>query len=120
MKKILTAAFTTAFMLTGCATTEHQEKAAMAEDAEMGNAVIAQAESDAQAAIDAGAQWLILDKAAGSKAVSFGKLIEIAKEKQAAGETEEAERIAMHVSEASKMALGQHERYSGSLPRYEN
>ncbi len=120
MKNKFTTAIATAFLLAGCATSDNNDKAAMSTDAAMGNAVIAQAEADVKTALDAGAQWLILDKSAGSKAVSFNKLIEIAKEKEAAGETEEAERIAMHVSEASKMALGQHERYANARPRYNN
>lgn len=118
MKKLLTVALTTSLVLAGCATADSHDKEKMAMDKEMSGGAVAQAQSDLDAAIAVGAQWRLIDKATGSKAVNLKKLMEVAKEKAAAGETEEADRIAMRISEATKMAMEQQKRYAGATPYY--
>lgn len=119
MKKLLAVALTTSIMLTGCATADSHDKEKMAMDnAETGGGAIAQAQADLDAAIAVGAQWRIIDKATGSKAVDLNKLMGVAKEKAEAGETEEADRIAMRISETSKIAMEQQKRYAGTTPYY--
>lgn len=118
MKKLLTLAFTTSLMVAGCATADNHDKGEMAADAKMGSPTIEQAEADLNEAIAMKAQWRIIDKSTGSKAVDLSKLLEVAKEKAAAGEAEEAERIAMLISKTSKISIDQQKRYAGALPRY--
>lgn len=118
MKKLLTVALTTSIMLAGCATSEMHDKEKMAMDKEMGSGAIEQAESDLNAAIAVGAQWRLIDKATGSKAVNLEKLLEVAKEKAEAGEAEEADRIAMRISDTTNIAMEQQKRYAGATPYY--
>ena len=117
MKKTLAlAALTTTLFIAGCTSTGGEKKP-MAE-ATMGSPAIVQAEKDLAAAIDADAQWKILDKATGGTAVSLSKLLKVAKKKAEEGDMAEANRIAERVSEISKISITQSERYAGAMPYY--
>lgn len=116
MKKTLALALTTSLFIAGCASTG-SEKEPMAMEA--GDSAIVQAEKDLAAAIDAQAQWKILDPATGGKAVSLSKLLKVAKKKAEEGNMDEANRIAERVSEISKISVTQSERYAGAMPYYQ-
>ncbi len=117
MKKALAIVLTTSILLAGCVSTDQKEEMA-AVPAAATTPAITQAKADLDAAIAAGAQWRIIDKATGSKAVDLTKLLKVAEEKATAGETDEANRIAARVSEASKIGIEQSERYAGTAPYY--
>ncbi|MCP4008344.1 MAG: hypothetical protein GY726_02390 [Proteobacteria bacterium] len=117
MKKALAIVLTTSLLIAGCASTDKKEEMAAAPAAATTPA-IAQAKADLDAAIAAGAQWRIIDKATGSTAVDLTKLLKVAEEKATAGETDEANRIAARVSEASKIGIEQSKRYAGTAPYY--
>ena len=118
MKKTLALALTTSLFIAGCASAG-SEKKPMAMEADAGNTAIVQAEKDLAAAIDAKAQWKILDPATGGKAVSLSKLLKVAKKKAEEGNMDEANRIAERVSEISKISVTQSERYAGAMPYYQ-
>ena len=118
MKKTLALALTASLFIAGCASTGSEEKP-MAMDASTGSPAIAQAEKDLATAIDAQAQWKILDPATGGKAVSLSKLLKVAKKKAEEGNMDEANRIAARVSEISKISTAQSARYAGSMPYYQ-
>ena len=104
--------------ITGCATANSHDKEMMAKKEMMGSDALAMADADLKAAIAAGAQWRLIDKATGGKAVSLKKLLGVAHKKAEAGETEEADRIAGRVSMAAKTGLEQSKRYAGATPYY--
>lgn len=104
--------------ITGCATANSHDKEMMAKKAMMGSDALAMADADLKAATAAGAQWRLIDKATGGKAVNLKKLLAVAHKKAEAGETEEANRIAGVVSKASKISIEQSERYAGATPYY--
>ena len=125
MRKLLALALTTSFVIAGCASTGSDDKAGMAAaDSSMAadsmaiDSPVAQAEADLAAAIEAHGQWRVIDKATGSKAVNLTDLMKVAKEKAEAGETEEANRIAAHISKAAKIGTEQAARYAGATPYY--
>jgi len=115
MKKALAVILTSSLFIAGCASTEMKEDKPMEM---MGSAVVTQAHADLDAAVAMGAEWRLIDKATGSKAVNLSKLMKVVDEKAKAGETEEADRIAARISEASKIAMDQHKRYAGATPYY--
>lgn len=118
MKIAIALALSTSLLIAGCASTDGEmKKEEMA--AAPSNAVIAQAKTDLDAVLAAGAQWRVVDSATGSSAVDLKKLYAEAEKQAAAGNTAEAERIAMRVSEIAGVALEQSKRYAGSMPYYQ-
>jgi len=115
MKKTLAIVLTTSLFIAGCASTDKKDSMAMTEGT---NPAITQAKADLDEAVAAGAQWRIIDKSTGSKAVDLTKLLKVAEKKAEAGDMEEANRIAARVSKASKTSLEQHKRYAGASPYY--
>ena len=115
MKKTLAIVLTTSFLVAGCATADKKDDMAMAMTT---TPAVTQAKADLDQAIAAGAQWRLIDKATGSKAVDLSKLMKVAEEKAAAGETDEANRIAARISQASETAIKQSERYAATVPYY--
>jgi len=115
MKQALAIVLTTSLLFAGCASTETKDDAAMAS---VTTPAITQAKADLDTAIKAGAQWRIIDKSTGSKAVDLTKLLAVAEKKAEAGEMDEANRIAARVSKASNIAVGQQKRYAGTMPYY--
>ena len=99
--------------LFGCATTtQAQDKAAQTQQA------IEKAETEFAAAKKAGHVWQLIDKATGKKSAHLGKLLDAAKEKQGAGEYEEAMRIANRVAEAAVPGQQQASSQSNVSPFY--
>lgn len=119
MKKTLALALTTSLFVAGCASTGDDMKGDMTKAATLPE--IEQAKADLDAAIAAKSQWMLLDKTTGGAAVNLTKLLEVAEEKAAAGEIDEAKRIAEKISYASKTAIDQAKRYGGAnaMPKYE-
>jgi len=117
MKKTLVLALTTSLFIAGCASASGDKKP-MAMESGMQSSAIAQAEKDLNAAIEAQAQWKIIDKSTGKKAASMSKLLKTAKKKAEEGNMDEANRIAMRISEMTKISIAQSERYAGALPYY--
>ena len=117
MRKSLALVLTSSLLISACATSTNHDKEKMAGEMSSDDPM-AQAETDLAAATAAGGQWRVIDTATGSKAVDLSKLMEAAKKKAEAGETEEANRMAMHVSKAAKIGLEQAERYAGTTPYY--
>ena len=118
MKIAIALALSTSLFIAGCASTDgDMKKEEMA--AAPSNAVIAQAKTDLDAVLAAGAQWRVVDPATGSKAVDLKKLYAAAEKKAAEGDTAEAERIAKRVSEIAEVSLEQSKRYAGSMPYYQ-
>lgn len=120
MKKTLALALTTSLFVAGCASTgDEMKKEEMAKAAAM-PAEVTQAKADLDAAIAAKSQWMLLDKTTGNAAVDLTKLLKVAQDKAAAGETEEAIRIAEKISYASKVGIEQANLYGGSnaMPKY--
>jgi hypothetical protein len=115
MKISLALALTTSLFIAGCATADGEKKEEMAMAT---TPAVTQAKADLKAAIAGGAQWRLIDKSTGGAAVDLKKLMKVAEEKAAAGETEEADRIAGRISNASKLALEQSARYAGAMPYY--
>ena len=118
MKKTLALALTTSVLIAGCASSGDGKKEEMAKAA-MVPAEVTQAKSDLDAAIAAKSQWRLIDKTTGGAAVDLSKLLKVAEEKAAAGETEEAVRIAKRVSYAATTGVEQAKRYAGAKPSYE-
>ena len=117
MRKSLALVLTSSLLISACASTAGHDKEKMAGEMSAADP-IAQAETDLAAAIAAGGQWRVIDKATGSKAVDLSKLMAAAKKKAEAGETEEANRMAAHVSKAATIGLEQAQRYAGATPYY--
>ena len=120
MKLAIALALSTSLLIAGCASTEGEmKKEEMAAAPAPSNAVLAQAKTDLDAALAAGAQWRVVDPATGSSAVDLNKLYAAAEKKAAEGDIAEAERIAEHVSQIANTAVGQAKRYAGSMPYYQ-
>lgn len=120
MNKSLVFALAGSLLVAGCATASNHEamkKMPMAKEMAHSDA-INNAMADAKAAKAAGAQWRIIDKATGGKAVNMSKLLDAAVKKEEAGEMAEADRIAAHVSNAANLGMIQAERYAGAVPYY--
>ena len=96
MRKLVYLALTILF---ASATVQAQDEAAQTQEA------IAKAETELAAAKKVGHVWRLIDKATGKKSVNLGKLLDAARERQAAGEFLEAIRIANRVAETA--VLGQ-------------
>jgi len=118
MKKLLALTLSSTLFIAGCASNADSDKMPMAGDG-MATTTIAQAEKDLNAAIEAGAQWRLIDKSTGGKAVDMSKLLSVAKKKAEEGDMKEANRIAMRVSDMSKVSLDQSKRYAGATPYYQ-
>lgn len=114
MNKTLAIVLTTSFLLAGCSSADKKDDMAMT----MTTPEVTQAKSDLDKAIAAGAQWRLIDKATGGTAVDLSKLMKVAEEKAAAGETDEANRIAARISKASETAIEQSKRYAATAPYY--
>ncbi len=90
------------FAMTGCATsTGMADKATEVSDA------IKKAETEVAAAAAVGSVWRLIDPATGGAAVDIDKLLKVAKDKQAAGELDEALRIANRVADAAMLGQQQ-------------
>ncbi|GJL81736.1 MAG: hypothetical protein DHS20C01_13700 [marine bacterium B5-7] len=100
-KLLLTGIYT--LLLVGCATVPPEGASAGASVDE----VLAMADQKLSEAKAAKAEWMIIDSATGSKAVSLTKVLAAAKEKAAAGETDEAMRMANRVIESSELGIEQ-------------
>ena len=118
MKKALGLVLAASLVVAGCASAGSHEKGKMAEKPMVENAAIKQAEADLKAAKAVNGQWRVIDKATGGKAVSISKLLKAAHKKAEAGETEEANRIAAHVSKAAMIGIEQAKRYAATKPYY--
>ncbi len=114
MKKTLAIVLTTSFLIAGCAGTDKKDDMAMATT----TPAVTQAKADLDKAIAVGAHWRLIDKSTGGAAVNLSKLLKVAEEKAAAGETDEANRIAARISKASELAIEQSERYAATVPYY--
>jgi outer membrane murein-binding lipoprotein Lpp len=75
MKKTLAIVLTTSFLVAGCSTADKKDDMAMAVNT---TPAVTQAKADLDHAIAAGAQWRLIDKATGSKAVDLSKLMKVA------------------------------------------
>lgn len=80
--------------------------------------VMAMAEQKLAMAQEAGAEWMAIDKATGGAAQPMHKLLEVAKEKAANGEPDEAMRLAKRVIEFSELGLQQAESQKNAGPQY--
>ncbi len=101
------------FAMTGCATsTGMADKATEVSDA------IKTAETEVAAAAEVGSVWRLIDPATGGGAVDIDKLLKLAKEKQAAGELDEALRIATRVAEAAVLGQQQARSQADAGPFY--
>ena len=116
MNKTLAIVLTASFLLAGCSSADKKDD--MTKTMTMTTPAVTQAKSDLDKAIAAGAQWRLIDKATGGKAVDLSKLMKVAEEKAAAGETDEANRIAARISKASETAIEQSKRYAATAPYY--
>jgi outer membrane murein-binding lipoprotein Lpp len=114
MNKTLAIILTASFLLAGCSSADKKDDMTMT----MTTPAVTQAKSDLDKAIAAGAQWRLIDKATGGTAVDLSKLMKVAEEKAAAGETDEANRIAARISKASETAIEQSKRYAATAPYY--
>lgn len=114
MNKTLAIVLTASFLLAGCSSADKKDDMAKT----MTTPAVTQAKSDLDKAIAAGAQWRLIDKATGGTAVDLSKLMKVAEEKAAAGETDEANRIAARISKASETAIEQSKRYAATAPYY--
>ncbi len=114
MKNLLT--LITIVSITACGTigtgVQAQDKAADVEKA------IQTAETELAAAAEAGHVWRLIDPATGSSSQDLGKLLEAAKEKQQAGELDEALRIANRVAEAAVLGQEQAKLATDAAPFY--
>jgi predicted Zn-dependent protease len=81
---------------------------------------IEQAEASLAAAKSTGGIWQLIDKSTGSSSQSIEKLLAAAKQKQAAGEFDEAVRIANRVNDAAKLGVEQVESQKGKVAPYFN
>ncbi len=79
---------------------------------------IQMAETELAAAEESGHVWRLIDPATGSGSEDLSKLLEAAKEKQAAGELDEALRIANRVAESAKLGQEQAEQQANAEPFY--
>ena len=91
---------------------------AVADKAAEVSASIAAAEKELAAAAEAGHVWRLIDPASGGSSVDIDKLLAIAKKKQAAGELDEALRIANRVSEAAVLGQQQAKSQAQAGPSY--
>jgi outer membrane murein-binding lipoprotein Lpp len=114
MNKTLAIVLTTSFLLAGCSSADKKDDMAKT----MTTPAVTQAKADLDKAIAAGAEWRLIDTATGGKAVNLSKLMKVAEEKAAAGETDEANRIAARISKASETAIEQSKRYAATAPYY--
>lgn len=80
--------------------------------------IMAQAAADLKAAKKAKAEWRFIDKAGGGSAQDMSKFMKIAEQQAAAGETEEAHRIAALISKYAKLGIAQAEKQRGAKPYY--
>ena len=103
-----------ALLLVGCLTAPPDQMAASAGP----DAAIAEAEKALSMAKEMGAEWMLIDKATGSRAQSLTKLLSVAKEKAEAGEAEEATRIANRVTEISNIGVEAMKTQADAGPSY--
>lgn len=103
-----------ALALTGCVATPPVEKpmtisadAALAEAADL----LAMAKKQ-------GAEWKVIDKATGGKAARLSETLKVANEKAAAGETDEAIRLARKVSTFATLGVEQAKSQMDAIPYY--
>jgi hypothetical protein len=89
-----------------------EEKAVMVDEA------IQRAESELAGAAETGHVWRLIDSAGGSKSQDLDKLLAIAKEKQAAGELDEALRLAERTADAAALGQAQAESQADAAPFY--
>ncbi len=103
-----------ALLLVGCLTAPPEQ----AMSSKGPEAAIAEAEEALGMAKKAGAEWMVIDSATGGRAQPLTKLLEVAKEKAAAGEADEAARLAGRVTELSRIGIEQIESQAGAGPVY--
>ncbi len=116
MNKTIALVLGASLLASGCATATTDESAMAAKPA--ANPAITQAEADVKKAKSMSAEWRMLDKGVGKKAQNISKVLKIAKEKQAAGEVEEATRLAEKISDYVMMGLAQAEDQKDAKPAY--
>lgn len=112
MKKPILAVAVT-MLVAGCYTVPPSATAASGVDSAI------KAASDALSmAQSAGGEWKVLDSATGGSAQPLSKLLKIAKEKAAGGETEEAVRLANKVATFAELGTAQSKGQMGAKPYY--
>ncbi len=111
---LLTAATALGCILTTAVPPAFADGAAQAEAA----TAIAKAETELAAAEKAGHVWRLIDSATGGSAVGIDELLTVAKEKQAAGEFDEAHRLAHRVAEAALLGQEQAKLAADAGPRF--
>ncbi len=79
---------------------------------------LAQAAEDLKAAKAVKSEWRFIDKSGGGSAQNMSDFMKIAEEKAAAGETEEANRIAALISKYAKLGIAQAEKQKAAKPYY--
>ena len=79
---------------------------------------IQMAETELAAAVKTGHVWRLIDPATGKKSANMDKLLKVAKEKQEAGELDEALRISNRVAEFALLAQEQAEQQANAEPFY--
>ena len=90
----------------------------MADKATEVSEAIKKAEAELAAAAEAGSVWRLVDSATGSSAQNIDKLLQVAKEKQAAGELDEALRLANRVADAAMLGQQQARGQADAGPYY--
>jgi len=109
MRKLVSLALTILF---ASATVQAHDEAAQTQEA------IAKAETELAAVTKTGHVWRLIDQATGKGSVNLGKLLDAAKEKQAAGEFLEAMRIANRVAETAVLGQQQASSQANVSPYY--
>ena len=115
MNILLPLALALTLLLAGCATTRDEP----AEDAlPPQNPALEQARKDVKLVQGKRAEWRVIDHAAGDKVRNLSTLLDIAQQKQMAGEAEEATRLANLISEYAGLALDQANSQKYASPYY--
>ncbi len=111
---LLTAATALGGILVAALPPAFADGAAQAEAA----AAIAKADTELAAAEKVGHVWRLIDSATGGSAVGIDQLLKVAKEKQAAGEFDEARRLADRVAEAAMLGQEQAKLAADAGPKF--
>ena len=104
-------------LLGGCVGLENVDSSVKTIDHQQ-NQLLRQAELDTANAINRGAEWRVRDRITGNRAVNLSVLLELAQRMQQYGETAEATRLAIKISQLVAVALQQADDNSNALPRY--
>ncbi len=79
---------------------------------------IGMAEQKLAMAKEMNSEWRVIDKATGGSAQDLSKLLQVAKEKAEAGDSEEAIRLAKRVIQFSELGVAQAKAQKGAMPQY--